>query len=292
MKRAGLDLLFALALFCGLAAPASDAGEDPACDGVAEKIVKFAGANGVDKIAVLGFAAKGGAGKDETDYVSESLGVCLAGRARPALIERALLEKVLKEARLSSEAGGDGDKAKALRDIFSLDAVVTGTVFAAGDRLKIVTKLIDVKTGRVLLAARSESPRERQRDPELPDLIDLEWDSAQWALPPAGLRDAVADPQAGCAERKKKLSGLNSELVEQKARYWADRMREPGFSVRGLTRNPGSEIADPEVRARFYKLLGGYYQAGGSAPQAPEALAAVQGLLDEEKRAYDECGFR
>lgn len=290
MKGAGLILFAALALFCGAMLPAGAGAED--CDKAAEEIVRYARANGVARISVLGFTAKTGVDRSEADYFSEKLGACLAGREKPALIERALLERVLKESRLSSSAGADADKSRPLADIFVVDAVVTGTVFAAGNRLKILTRLIDVRTGRVLLAARSEERREWAQYLESPELL-TDWDPAAWSLPPLDLRDAVLDDgKARCAERKMRLARLNSGLVDAKARHWAAKMKEPGFNIRGLTRNPGTEITEPEVKARFYKLLGDYYREPAAAAPAAEDLSALNGLLEEENKVYNECGYR
>lgn len=211
MKSAAIKIIMVLANFCGPVLPVSEAAEGSAdFKAVSTEIVRFAEANDINKISVLGFTGKDGVEKNETEYISEKMGAYLAGRKKPALIERALLEKVLKEASLSSTAGGAGDKAKMLRDIFSIDAVVTGTVFAAGDKLKILTRLIDLKTGRVLVAAQSESEREWPQFPEVPDL-DFRWDSAAFEPPLSDFRDSVSDPaQGSCAGRKLRLSRLNS----------------------------------------------------------------------------------
>lgn len=290
MKGAGLIFIAAFALFCGALPPALAGAED--CDKAAAEIVRYARANGVGKISVIGFTAKSGVEKNEADYISEKLGACLAGHQKPALIERALLEKVLRESRLSSSSGAETDRNKPLADIFVVDAVVTGTVFAAGSKLKILTRLIDVRTGRVLLAARSEERREWAQYLESPELL-TEWDPAAWSLPPLDLRDAVLDDgKARCAERKLNLAKLNAGLVDAKARHWAAKMKEPGFSIRGLTRNPGTEITEPEVKARFYKLLGDYYREPAAAPPAAEELSALNGLLEEESKVYNECGYR
>lgn len=292
MKGAALTALFTLVFF-GTAPLMTGAGEAKAeCKGFAAEVVAFAQANDINRISVLGFAGKDGVEKNETDYISERTAACLAGHKKPALIDRALISKALKGTRLSSPAGADGDKAKMIRDIFSLDAVVTGTVFAAGNKLKVLTKLIEVKTGRVLLAEQSESGRERAQFPEVPDL-ELEWDDTGWPLPPSDIRDAVSEPgQGSCADRKMRLAGLNSELADAKALYWAEKMKEPGFSVRGLKRNPGTEIADPEVKARFYRQLNAYYKEDYSGPPDPDRTTAVLDLLAEEKLVYDECGHR
>ncbi len=283
MKGRGLKIFIALAIFCGaspLGAAAGEGGGD--CKGVSARIVNFSVAHDINRISVLGFAGKDGVEKNETDYISERIGACLAGHEKPTLIERALLEKALKEAGLSSLAA----------DFLSIEAVVTGTVFAAGNKLKILTRLIDTKTGRVLLADQSESERERAQFPEVPD-VELEWDSPEWPLPPSDFRDAISDPgQGSCAGRKMRLTGLNSELVETKARYWAAKMKEPGFTIRGLSRNPGTEITDPEVKARFYKLLGSYYRSEYEEPPDPDRLTAVLDLIAEETKVYNECGSR
>lgn len=292
MKSAALTALFTLVFF-GSAPLMTGTGEAKLdCKGFAAEVVAFAEANDVRRISVLGFAGKDGVEKGETDYISEKTAACLAGHKKPALIDRAVLARALKGTRLSSPAGADGDKAKMIRDIFSLDAVVTGTVFAAGHKLRILTKLIEVKSGRVLLAGQSEYERERARFPEVPGL-ELEWDDEGWPLPPSDIRDAVSDPgQGSCADRKMRLAGMNSELADAKAMYWAAKMKEPGFSIRGLKRNPGSEITDPEVRARFYRLLDAYYREEYSGAQDPDRTTAVLDLMAEEKLVYDECGHR
>ena len=292
MKGAALTALFTL-VFGGTALLMAGAGEaDSDCKGFAAEVVAFAKANDINKISVLGFAGKDGVQKSETDYISERTAACLAGHKKPALIDRALLAKALKGTRLSSSAGPDGDKARMIKQIFSIDAVVTGTVFAAGHKLKVLAKLVDVNSGRVLLAEQSESEREWAQFPEVPDL-ELEWDDKAWPLPPLDLKDAVSEPgQGSCADRKMRLTGLNSELVEAKALYWAAKMKEPGFSIRGLSRNPGTEIADPELKARFYKLLNSYFRADYTGPPDPDRTTKVLDLLAEEKLVYDECGHR
>lgn len=292
MKGAALTALFTL-VFCGTALLMTKAGEAGLdCKGFAAEVLAFAKTSDINRITVLGFAGEDGVEKNETDYIAERTAACLAGHKKPALIDRSVLAKALKGTRLSSPAGADRDKAKMIRDIFSLDAVVTGTVFAAGHKLKILTKLIEMKSGRVLLAGQSESERERAQFPEVPDL-ELEWDDKAWPLPPSDIRDAVSEPgQGSCAGREMRLAGLNSELVDAKALYWAAKMKEPGFSIRGLKRNPGTEITDPEVKARFYRQLDAYYKEEYSGPPDPDKTTAVLDLMAEEKLVYDECGHR
>jgi TolB-like protein len=265
------------------------------------RIARSAAANSVRKIAVLDFAGKGGAGKSETEYVAEKMGTHLAGSKTLALIERSLLEKVLKETRLSSLAGGMADKAEILKGMFSVDAVVTGTVFADGGRLRVLARLIDLKTGSVLFAAEAEAARlppdfgETSFDgmglPDVPMPDFAGWpDGAVRGR--SSLRDAVADSgDASCSGRRRGLARANAELVEAKAWYWAVKMRKPGFKTSDLTRNPGSEIIDPEVKAQFYRLLSEYHESGNVPPPDPAKISGLLELLKAEAGVANECGL-
>ncbi|MDA8243323.1 MAG: hypothetical protein M0025_04295 [Elusimicrobia bacterium] len=265
------------------------------CSSLAGELGDAAADSGMKRIAVLGFAAKAGAGGEEGDFISERIAAELARRGEPALIERSQLAAVLKEARSSAETPGDLD------GIFSVDGVVTGSVFASGDKLKVLAKLINVRTGQVMAAGMAEEDRDWPRLPEAP-LEDLAWDPLPWPASMPGLKDAPAAPafrdapasftSTSCEARKKKLRELNSKLTDEKARYWAAKMREPGFSIGKLTRNPGSEIADPADRARFYGLLGSYFRQEAPPEPSPHLQPELKALLAEEAAVYDECGSR
>lgn len=299
-KSLNFKLGAALAIACACAFPPFARAD--AYRALSRSIARCAVENSMRKIAVLDFAAKGGAGKSETAYVAEKMGVQLAGSKEVSIIERALLEKVLKEAGISSAAGGY-DSAEALKNMLSLDAVVTGVVFADGDTLRVFARLIEVKTGRVLLAAEDEAGRQepdllggRLGDMEPPAVpfpeLPGEWSFPAGAASRAALRDALSDSGAEpCQARRKAVNRLNAELVDSKARYWAARMKTPGFNRLALTKNPGSEIGDADVKARFYKLLAAYYRdASGAGLEAGER-SEVAALLRMEARVSDECGL-
>lgn len=290
----------ALAIACALAfSPAAGAA---GYSSLSASIARCAVENSLKKIAVLDFAAKGGTEKSETEYVAEKMGVQLAGSKTVALIERSLLEKIMKETGLSSAAGGDGDRLEALKNMLSVDAVVTGVVFADGEKLKVFVRLIEIKTGRVLLAAEGEAARlppdlfgGRSGDmvpPEVPfPELPAAWNDPGPAASRTAFRDAVSGSgDQSCSGRRRLLDRLNAELVDAKAWYWAARMKTPGFSMRTLTKNPGSEIGDPEVKARFYKLLASYYKAGTSVPFDQEKKAKVADLIKLETDVSDQCG--
>ncbi|OGS12301.1 MAG: hypothetical protein A2285_05930, partial [Elusimicrobia bacterium RIFOXYA12_FULL_57_11] len=149
MENKGLKITTGLAAACAfvlLPALAAAGGYES----LSAQILKSAEANLIKKIAVLEFSAKGGAGRNDTEYAAEKIGLHLAGSKTTALIERALLARVMKETRLASASGGMGGRAESLGHMLSLDAVVTGVVFADGENLKVLARLIELKTGRVL----------------------------------------------------------------------------------------------------------------------------------------------
>lgn len=286
-------IIFAAAVLMGPAGAAL-AGADP-YKSLGEDIARAAAENAVKKVAVQCFEAGGGAGRGDAAYVAEQVAASLSAIKKISLIERSLLEGVLKESRLSSTAGGEG----ASSEIFSVDAVVTGIVFPDGENLKVFVKLIELKTGRVLLSRVAESLRlaggfiETMSDAfGLPDVpMPKAGDALEFGEAPSDLRDAVAVGSPGtCVERRVLLDSMNKDLIVDKALYWAARMREPGFKTAELRRNPGSEISDPELRRYFYKLLKRYYterRMEGARPEKKEKLAR---LLRLEDQTADKCG--
>jgi hypothetical protein len=63
---------------------------------------------------------------------------------------------------------------------------------------------------------------------------------------------AEKDP---CVVADKTLYALESAIVETEARSWAYRMRQPEFSMRRLSRQPGAEITHPEIKTLFEERL-------------------------------------
>ncbi len=302
MENTGLKLFVRLAAVFALVSCTATVNAG-GYENLSAQIIKCAEINALKKIAVLEFTARGGADKSDSEYAAEKIGLYLAGSKITSLIERTLLERVLKETRLSSVADGIADKAAILKNMLSLDAVVTGAVFADGEKLKVLARLIELKTGRVLMAAEAEAGR---LPPNLPDNdfsdmeppavsfpeLPAEWNDSGPFASRAAFRDAVADSEVrSCLDRRRMLGTLNSELVDAKARYWAIKMKTPGFNRAGLTRNPGSEIMDTGVKARFYKLLAAYFERGESAHPGLGKISAVSALMKMEKQVADECGL-
>ena len=101
------------------------------------------------------------------------------------------------------------------------------------------------KTGAVLLTTKAGNGGKRLNIPGFSG--PYSWaDTGTFPQPPADLRDAVSgDRNNFCSGRNRKLAKFNSLLVEAKAGYWAEKMKEAGFASRKLGKNPGIEIRDP-----------------------------------------------
>ncbi|MBI4423473.1 MAG: hypothetical protein HY554_07095 [Elusimicrobia bacterium] len=174
------------------------------------------------------------------------------------VVERSQLEGVMREHRLGSTGLVDPLTAKRLGRVLGVEAVISGTVVELrGDRIEVHARLIDVETARVLSASTARVEK---------DWRDFDTSSV-WATiaPPVpffpGDRGNVdwhdglnAGPQPAQCDT------ADGKVVEARARYWALRLREPGFSAAGLRANPGSEIADPRLRQRFYSRLRMWYE--------------------------------
>ena len=270
-----------------LCAPGAQARADEYA-GLAKKLAGAALGLGVGRVAVLGFSPKGAASQEEADFIAERISSRLCSTGKVQVVERALIEKVLGERRLMVGLQPEGGWVSGLSGLLSADAAVSGTVYAEGDRVRVIAKLIDMKTGRLLGAVETEAGRDWTPRPgdggqalALPDFY----------LPPPDLRDALAPELSGsCAERRSELRELNKRSVLVKAKYWAMKMNEPGFSYKSLTRNPGSELRDPATKVEFYRLLGVFCGSGAKPELNQEELRSLRTLLSKEAAMYGDCG--
>ena len=291
------------AAFILVLAPLRAAAELPEMvkDGVTEvsgEIAVYARENGIKRIAVLGFTPVGAAGGAEADSVSESVSAYLSYFIGATPAERSRVKETLAALKASGAAASPTDGARTLQELFAVEAVVTGALFPAGGDINLRAKLTDSRTGKVLFTASSGKGGVRRGDMPAPasGLPGFQRSApAQESAappPPGDLRDAVADYKDGsCAARRSRLAELNAELADAKALYWAEKIRDPLFRRRTDRKNPGIEIKDPAVKARFYELLAAYFQTGKRETIRPDKLAAVLDLMESETRFFAECGI-
>jgi hypothetical protein len=284
--------------FCGIR-PAAAA--DSIYKKMANDIARYSNTNKVKNIAVLSFSRKARTSREESEYVSERLLTCLVESGKVNMLERSQLDKVLQEQKLSLSGVSEDGAGRRNGAIPSTDAIIIGMVFGTKDHLKIIAKMIDSQTGAVLHIIEAET--ERQWDMvserpefefEVPDPAVLAGMFGAEAKAPSfdDFRDAPLSYGAGnCGEKRARLIELQTSAVEAKAKYWALRMRAPDYSNSELTRNPGGEIGDAQVKKRFYQLLNRLYRAVDSPKLSAAEDAEVRTVMEEERRVSDACGL-
>lgn len=258
-----------LAGLAGAAAPLRALPWTRDCSSIAADFSKAAVKLGRRHIAVMPFHDTSGKESRSGTVVSERLIAQLLNRGTVEVVERSQLESVMKELRLASAGVVEPAMVKRLGRFLGVDAVVTGTaVELVGGKVEIHARLVDVETARVLAASTARVEK---------DWSDFET-SAIWAVsaPPVpffpgdsphvewhdGLNDGSREPGGPDPELGGGVAACDtsdSGVIEARARYWAIRLRDPGFSPGSLKGNPGSEIAEPRLRERFYSRLRMWY---------------------------------
>lgn len=79
------------------------------------------------------------------------------------VIERQQLEKVLNEFELSQSGIIDTSTSKEIGQLTGVEAIVTGTVSQMGNNQRVDARVIDISTGRVVIAERTDQANNTQR---------------------------------------------------------------------------------------------------------------------------------
>jgi len=277
--RAGAARFGLTALLLALAAVA-DAGD---YDRIAAPLARVARSHGRARLAVLPFQEVGGKGSTTGRIISERLIGPLAAAEGLEVVERTMLDGVMKEQRLQVSGVVDQRSLKELGRVLGVDAIVTGTAIALkDDRVEVVARLIDAETARVLGVAESRVEK---------DWNESLFDDSSWAgLPALPSFDLATDASAAvwdCGTASETVDTLERSIVDLKARYWAQRLRE-GIDRNSLKRNPGSEINNPEIRSEFYARLRAYAREAGPAPTTDE-VGRMNKTMDRISRLEGSC---
>lgn len=262
-----------------LGARAAEAGD---FDKLASQLTRGAKAHGSRRVAVLPFQVIGGRGATSGRIVSERLLSPMLADGSVEVVERAMLETVMREQQLQYSGLVDARSVKAIGRILNVDAVVTGTVISLrDDRVEVNARLIDAENARILFAA--EARVDRDWNESLFD--DAAWSSLFPPLPSMEMTQAAAMGWE-CERTERSADDLERGLVDLKARFWAEKLRE-GLDGASLKRNPGSEIRNPEIRAEFYERLAERSSQAASPLSAEEREQLRQGL--QQLRQLNDC---
>ena len=266
-----------------LAVPCAHGGD---FDKLASQLSRAAKARGRSRVAILPFQVIGGKGSTSGRIVSERLVGPLMAAGDIEVVERAMLESVMREQQLQFSGVVDAKSVKELGKILNVDAVITGTVIALkDDRVEVNARLIDTESAKVLFA--SETKVEQDWNESLFD--DAAWGGAPW--PPVPNFDLAATASAadwGCLGVPERIDELERSVTDLKARFWAQKLRA-GLDGASLKKNPGSEIRNPEIRADFYKSLRVHASAAGPDLTEDE-FSRLKSALERIEHLNGSCG--
>lgn len=271
----------AAALMLASGASVARAGE---YDRLAAPLAKTARAHGRARLAVLPFAEVGGKGSTSGRIISERLIGPLAASEGLEVVERTLLDGVMKEQRLQVSGVVDQRSLKELGRVLGVDAIVTGTAISLkDDRVEVVARLIDAETARVLGVAESRVEK---------DWNESMFDDSSWAglpaLPNFDLAQEASAAVWDCGTASETRDTLERSIVDVKARYWAARLRQ-GIERGSLRRNPGSEIDNPEIKAEFYARLRAYTRDSAGAAPTSDEVHKMNKTMDRISRMAGVC---
>lgn len=275
IKYFGAALLLAAGLSPAGAQGSGDYGR------LASGLAQAAIGHGLPRVAMGAFTSAGASAEEEARFASEKTAAGLAAGTGIQFMDLAVLE---------AAAGGREGWLALLPAKTRPQALIKGTVFKEGEKITVIARLVEASTGRVLASLQAVS---RARFSELPPVPDMDWGSAPAvAAVRDPFRDAPADGGFNCSAAFKEMDRVNAGAAELKARYWAAKMKEPGFVTGSLTRNPGSEIRDPQLKQKFYDLLTRYYGEEDAPGLSRDQSARLEDFMGRESGVIDRCGIK
>ncbi|MFI5346587.1 MAG: FlgO family outer membrane protein [Elusimicrobiota bacterium] len=246
----------------------------------------------VARISVLPLSARSGLDGHDGEVLADMLTERLVAEGRVRVVERTRLSDVMAERRLGSALGSDSGTPH----LEAAEAVVTGSYVRDGARMRASVRLVNADTGEILAAAEeSFGWSEPAEEPGAQGAWTITVPAPEFMaeVPPlpvdaVELRDAPNDDS--CADAAGRADRITSGILDIKARYWAWELKK-GYSPYAITKNPGSEISDPELKARFYDAMKSWFHK----PFVPDlSREEFERMRREEARASDiasRCGL-
>ncbi len=273
-------------------------------DKLSAQIVKAAKDTAHKRIAILPLKPINSRSRQGGLILAERLLSRLAASTGIQVVERTLLERVLEEQQLGVSGALDQEQAKEVGRILGVDALVMGTYLPlSGDRLEVNARLIDAESARILGVATAKVRKEWIDDSfalgeiwniKAPDLGDfpaplVKACSDDSLLP--GMKDLRDAPRASgpCDNWENTVDELQASILESKARFWATRLGNPNFDRRSVTRNPGTEIRNSDLRSRFYDRTKALHTEGYNDGITMTETVKIENVKAQVDHLIDRC---
>jgi len=149
--------------FAHTAAQAQDM--DKELSDLADKLAGQVKEHASKKVAVIDFTDLQGASTELGRYVAEQINVDLViAKQGFSVLDRANLNKILAEHKLTSTGLIDPDNAKKLGMFAGVDAIIVGTITARDQGVSLTAKLIATESAEILGAAKATFKRDKTVD--------------------------------------------------------------------------------------------------------------------------------
>lgn len=145
---------------CASVPPPQAASLDSILNDLAGQIVSSLPADRQVKIALTEFSGINGESTMLDKFLVEELTTRLYRTGRIDLVERSLMNRILKEQNLSLYGYVDENSAVAVGKILGVDAIPTGTTVDLGASVKVNARLISPETGKVFAVASVNIPKD------------------------------------------------------------------------------------------------------------------------------------
>lgn len=149
-------LMLALAF---LSLPSSLFAYEEQIDAIATRLAQRLEAQPGKTIAVVDFTDVRGNKTELGRFLAEELSVALLSTGKGfRMVDRAHLSRIMEESRLGESGVVDPATAKELGRVAGVDLLVTGTLTALGDSVRLTVKVLDTETANILAGERETLP--------------------------------------------------------------------------------------------------------------------------------------
>lgn len=244
---------------------------------VADSMAQSARSKQKRRVAVIGFSSETGQQNRASAIVTERLTSEIASKQGLEVIERSRLDEILKEQNLAAKGVVDPVTARKIGNILGADAVVTGTVIDLDDKnVEVNARLVDTQDAHILKAVTKTIKKDWQEEKKSAwgDLnfdMNIDIDAPMALLPPGFIEDDT------CRKLGDEDVSFVMMCVDLRARKTAMDLKTGAIRMEQLTKNPGSEIKDRDLKHLYYSKIKEWYYS----KQLKQLTPQEESLLDQ-----------